>query len=50
MGISDGGGDTHLIQNQGKLGLVEGKGQPGAAPLEQLPWQAAGRQHVRAPL
>ena len=33
----------HLIQNQGKPGLVEETGQSGAAPLEQLPWQAGGR-------
>jgi len=33
----------HLIQNQGKPGLVEEKGQSGAALLEQLPWQAGGR-------
>jgi len=43
VGIFCADGNRHLIQNQGKLGLVGGKGQSGAAPPEQLPWQATGQ-------
>jgi len=47
LGLSKKGGGadgkTHLIQSQGKLGLVEEKGQSGAALPGQLPWQVTGQ-------